>query len=83
MLSDWVDPGEAGKSQWGPHTTSGVVYAHEVRGSACSSEDLLIMKAFANRPRDRADIKTVVGLRPGELDMTYTLDWSVRSLWLK
>ena len=40
----------------------------------CSAEDLVIMKAFANRQRDWADIKTIVDRRPGELDKTYIME---------
>lgn len=39
----------------------------------CSAEDLIIMKAFANRPRDWADIKTVIDRRVGDLDRAYIL----------
>jgi len=39
----------------------------------CSAEDLVIMKAFANRPRDWADIKSVIERSPVELDKTYIL----------
>lgn len=39
----------------------------------CSAEDLVIMKAFANRPRDWADLKTVIDRRAGELDRSYIL----------
>ncbi len=40
----------------------------------CSAEDLVIMKAFANRPRDWADIKSVIDRGPGELDKAYILE---------
>ena len=40
----------------------------------CSAEDLIIMKAFANRTRDWADIKTVIDRRPGELDDRYIME---------
>ena len=39
----------------------------------CSAADLVIMKAFANRPRDWADIKSVIERSPVELDKTYIL----------
>jgi len=39
----------------------------------CSAEDLVIMKAFANRPRDWADIKSVIERSTVELDKTYIL----------
>jgi hypothetical protein len=34
----------------------------------CSAEDLLVLKAFANRPRDRADAETIVQRQKGKLD---------------
>ena len=40
----------------------------------CSAEDLVIMKAFADRPRDWADINTVFDRGRGKLDRTYILE---------
>jgi len=39
----------------------------------CSAEDLVIMKAFANRPRDWVDIQTVIDRSQGKLDKAYIL----------
>ncbi|MBI4350807.1 MAG: nucleotidyl transferase AbiEii/AbiGii toxin family protein [Elusimicrobia bacterium] len=40
----------------------------------CSAEDLIVMKSFANRTRDWADVKTVIERDPGRLDKTYILE---------
>ncbi|MDO8805081.1 MAG: nucleotidyl transferase AbiEii/AbiGii toxin family protein [Elusimicrobiota bacterium] len=40
----------------------------------CSAEDLVIMKAFANRPRDWSDIKGVITRQQGKLDKAYILE---------
>lgn len=37
----------------------------------CSAEDLVIMKAFANRPRDWADIRSIAARAAGKLDKAY------------
>lgn len=42
-----------------------------VRLLTCSAEDLLVLKAFADRPRDWADIESVVVRQQGRLDWTY------------
>ncbi len=45
-------------------------YAAEFRLRTCSAEDLIVLKAFADRPKDWVDIEGVV-IRSGRL-----LDWS-------
>ena len=40
----------------------------------CSAEDLIIMKAFANRPKDLSDIKSVITRQQGKVDRTYILE---------
>jgi len=37
----------------------------------CSAEDLLVMKAFAGRPQDWADVDAVVARHPAGLDWNY------------
>lgn len=39
----------------------------------CTAEDLVVMKAFANRPRDWSDIQGIVIRQTGKLDTTYIL----------
>lgn len=39
----------------------------------CSAEDLIVMKAFADRPRDWADVESIIGLQQGKLDRQYVL----------
>lgn len=40
----------------------------------CSAEDLIIMKAFADRPRDWADIKSVIDRRRDKLEKPYIME---------
>jgi len=37
----------------------------------CSAEDLIVLKAFANRPRDWADVETIVTRQQNRLDSDY------------
>ena len=37
----------------------------------CSAEDLIVLKAFADRPRDWADVETVAVRQEGRLDWRY------------
>jgi hypothetical protein len=39
----------------------------------CSAEDLIILKAFASRPRDWLDIEGIIVRRTGKLDWAYVL----------
>lgn len=45
-----------------------VEYQPEVILTICSAEDLLVMKAFADRPQDRADVLGIARRRGPELD---------------
>ena len=40
----------------------------------CSAEDLIIMKAFANRPKDWSDVKNVIIRQRGKVDGSYVLE---------
>lgn len=40
----------------------------------CSAEDLLIMKAFANRPKDWSDLGSVLVKQQGKVDKAYILE---------
>ncbi len=40
----------------------------------CSAEDLIVLKAFANRPRDWADVETIIVRQQGRLDWAYVLE---------
>jgi len=48
-----------------------VVFAPEIALRICSAEDLVIMKAFADRPRDWVDLEGVLVRQGGALDWTY------------
>ena len=37
----------------------------------CSAEDLIVLKAFANRPRDWGDVETIIGRQQARLDWRY------------
>jgi hypothetical protein len=39
----------------------------------CSAEDLIVRKAFADRPADWADVETMVGRQSGRLDWDYVV----------
>lgn len=39
----------------------------------CSADDLIIMKAFADRQRDWADIKSIIDRQQGKIDRRYIL----------
>lgn len=43
----------------------------EAQVRTCSAEDLLVMKAFANRPKDWIDVEGVIIRQSGRLDWTY------------
>lgn len=40
----------------------------------CSAEDLIVLKAFADRPRDWADVETIALRQQGRLDWTYVFE---------
>lgn len=40
----------------------------------CSAEDLIIMKAFANRPKDWSDLGSVLAKQQGKVDKAYILE---------
>ena len=40
----------------------------------CSAEDLVVLKAFANRPRDWSDVEGIFLRQSGKLDLSYVLD---------
>ena len=42
-----------------------------IRLQTCSAEDLIVMKAFAARPRDWVDIDGIIVRQTGKLDWTY------------
>ena len=37
----------------------------------CSAEDLLVLKAFSNRPKDQQDLSGIVARQRSELDWAY------------
>ncbi len=37
----------------------------------CSAEDLIVLKAFADRPKDRMDVEGIVIRQKARLDVTY------------
>jgi hypothetical protein len=39
----------------------------------CSAEDLVILKAFADRPRDWGDVETIIARQRAQLDWSYIL----------
>jgi hypothetical protein len=40
----------------------------------CSAEDLLVLKAFADRPRDWGDVETIITRQQTQLDWRYILE---------
>jgi hypothetical protein len=40
----------------------------------CSAEDLLVLKAFADRPRDWGDVETIIARQQANLDWNYVFD---------
>lgn len=40
----------------------------------CSAEDLLVLKAFADRPRDWGDVETIIVRQQGRLDWEYVFE---------
>lgn len=40
----------------------------------CSAEDLIVLKAFADQPRDWADIESIIARQQADLDWDYILD---------
>lgn len=46
-------------------------YPSRVRLQTCSAEDLIVMKAFAARTQDWADVERVIVRQAGQLDWTY------------
>ncbi len=51
--------------------TSPYVYASECELLTCSAEDLLILKAFANREKDWMDVEGVIARQGEQLDAAY------------
>jgi hypothetical protein len=50
-----------------------------VRLRTCSAEDLIVLKAFASRPRDWIDVEGIIVRQSGNLDWTY-IDQELRPL---
>jgi hypothetical protein len=42
--------------------------------TTCSAEDLIVLKAFADRPRDWVDVATITIRNQGQLDWCYILE---------
>jgi len=40
----------------------------------CSAEDLIVLKAFADRPRDWADVETIIARQEARLDWDYIFE---------
>jgi hypothetical protein len=40
----------------------------------CSAEDLIVLKAFANRPRDWGDVETIAARQQGQLDWGHVFE---------
>jgi hypothetical protein len=40
----------------------------------CSAEDLVVLKSFADRPRDWADVETIIVRQQGKLDWEYIIE---------
>jgi hypothetical protein len=40
----------------------------------CSAEDLVVLKAFADRPRDWGDVETIIARQQARLDWNYVFD---------
>ena len=40
----------------------------------CSAEDLVVLKAFAGRPRDWGDVETIIARQQARLDWNYIFD---------
>lgn len=49
------------------------VFLEDVSLRTCSAEDLVVLKAFADRPRDWADIEGILKRGRREMDWTYTV----------
>ena len=47
------------------------VFPGDVPVRTCSAEDLIVMKAFAARPRDWLDIEGIIIRQTGKLDWAY------------
>jgi hypothetical protein len=54
-------------------------YPAAARLRTCSAEDLVVMKAFASRPRDWIDVEGIIVRQAGKLDWTY-IDQQLRPL---
>ncbi len=54
-------------------------YPMATRLRTCSAEDLVVMKAFASRPRDWIDVEGIIVRQAGKLDWTY-IDRELRPL---
>jgi hypothetical protein len=50
-----------------------------VRLRTCSAEDLIVLKAFASRPRDWIDVEGIIVRQAGKLDWAY-VDRELRPL---
>jgi hypothetical protein len=49
-------------------------FLHGLSLLTCSAEDLIILKAFANRPRDWADVETIITRQRGHLDWSHVFE---------
>jgi hypothetical protein len=47
------------------------LYPGDVPIRTCSAEDLIVMKAFANRPKDWVDVAGIITRQTGKLDWNY------------
>ena len=48
-----------------------VAFPTEIQLRTCSAEDLVVMKAFAARPKDWIDVEGIIVRQTGRLDWTY------------
>ena len=49
-------------------------FAPGCRLRTCSAEDLIVLKAFADRPVDWADVESILARQVGKLDSAYVLE---------
>jgi hypothetical protein len=54
-------------------------FAGKANLRTCSAEDLIVLKAFASRPRDWIDVEGIIVRQAGKLDWTY-IDQQLRPL---
>ena len=50
------------------------LYAQQCLLLTCSAEDLIVLKAFADRGQDRVDVKGVIARWKGQLDTKYIIE---------